>query len=297
MSGGVDSAVALLRAGRRRGRRHAPPLDRPERARHRARLLLAERRARRAARVPRARDPARHARPARGVPRGRRAAVHRRLRGRRHAEPVRALQRQLPLRRAARLRRPHRRRAARDRPLRAHRRARRPPPARARGRPAQGPELHARRASTRPRSTASGSRSASRRRTRRAPRPRPPASPPRTGPRARRRASSAATTTATSSAATALRRRPGAVVDEAGRELGTHDGFWRFTPGQRRGLGIAAAEPLYALGADAATNTVVAGPRASLARRTSRCAAACDARRAPRRGEAPLPLARAARVA
>jgi tRNA-specific 2-thiouridylase len=59
----------------------------------------------------------------------------------------------------------------------------------------------------------------------------------------------------------------GAVVDEQGRTLGTHDGFWRFTPGQRRGLGIAAAEPLYALGADAATNTVVAGPRAALARR------------------------------
>jgi tRNA-specific 2-thiouridylase len=59
---------------------------------------------------------------------------------------------------------------------------------------------------------------------------------------------------------------PGAVVDEAGRELGAHDGFWRFTPGQRRGLGIAAAEPLYAIGADPVTNTVVAGPRASLAR-------------------------------
>src|SRR4051794_5382295 len=61
--------------------------------------------------------------------------------------------------------------------------------------------------------------------------------------------------------------RTGAVVDESGRELGTHDGFWRFTPGQRRGLGVAAAEPLYAVAADAATNTVVAGPRASLARR------------------------------
>ena len=58
----------------------------------------------------------------------------------------------------------------------------------------------------------------------------------------------------------------GAVVDEAGTELGSHDGFWRFTPGQRRGLGIAAAVPLYTIGADAATNTVVAGPRASLAR-------------------------------
>src|SRR5437762_11867862 len=59
----------------------------------------------------------------------------------------------------------------------------------------------------------------------------------------------------------------GPVVDEKGRELGRHDGFWRFTPGQRRGLGVAAGEPLYAVGADAATNTVVAGPRASLARR------------------------------
>src|SRR5436305_5675716 len=39
----------------------------------------------------------------------------------------------------------------------------------------------------------------------------------------------------------------GAIVDENGRELGSHDGFWRFTPGQRRGLGIASAEPLYAL--------------------------------------------------
>jgi tRNA-specific 2-thiouridylase len=57
----------------------------------------------------------------------------------------------------------------------------------------------------------------------------------------------------------------GAVVDEQGRELGRHAGFWRFTPGQRRGLGVAAAEPLYALRTDAATNTVVAGPRASLA--------------------------------
>ena len=61
---------------------------------------------------------------------------------------------------------------------------------------------------------------------------------------------------------------PGRIVDEAGRALGTHDGFWRFTPGQRRGLGVAAAEPLYALGSDARTNTVVVGPRGALARRT-----------------------------
>src|SRR5438105_5425828 len=44
-----------------------------------------------------------------------------------------------------------------------------------------------------------------------------------------------------------LARAEGAIVDEDGRELGRHSGHWGFTPGQRRGLGIAAAEPLYAL--------------------------------------------------
>jgi tRNA-uridine 2-sulfurtransferase len=58
----------------------------------------------------------------------------------------------------------------------------------------------------------------------------------------------------------------GRIVDEAGNELGSHSGFWRFTPGQRRGLGVAAAEPLYALEANARTNTVVVGPRSALAR-------------------------------
>jgi tRNA-uridine 2-sulfurtransferase len=57
----------------------------------------------------------------------------------------------------------------------------------------------------------------------------------------------------------------GSVVDEEGKELGRHNGFWRFTPGQRRGLGVAAGEPLYALRGDPATNTVVAGPREALA--------------------------------
>ncbi len=60
----------------------------------------------------------------------------------------------------------------------------------------------------------------------------------------------------------------GAIVDEDGSELGRHDGAWRFTPGQRKGLGIAAGEPLYALRSDASTNTVVVGPRAALATTT-----------------------------
>jgi tRNA-uridine 2-sulfurtransferase len=62
-----------------------------------------------------------------------------------------------------------------------------------------------------------------------------------------------------------LERSEGAIVDEDGHELGRHGGVWRFTPGQRRGIGVSAPEPLYALRADAATNTLVVGPRGSLA--------------------------------
>ena len=65
-----------------------------------------------------------------------------------------------------------------------------------------------------------------------------------------------------------LEAREGAIVDEAGRELGRHAGHWRFTPGQRRGLGVAAPQPLYALRSDAHTNTVVVGPLSSLGRKT-----------------------------
>jgi tRNA-uridine 2-sulfurtransferase len=65
-----------------------------------------------------------------------------------------------------------------------------------------------------------------------------------------------------------LAARSGAIVDEHGTELGRHEGAWRFTPGQRKGLGVAAGEPLYAVASDAATNTVVVGPRAALAAHT-----------------------------
>ncbi len=58
---------------------------------------------------------------------------------------------------------------------------------------------------------------------------------------------------------------PGEVVDESGRVLGRHEGYWRFTPGQRRGLGIAAARPLYVLRTDRSTNRVVVGTHDALA--------------------------------
>jgi tRNA-uridine 2-sulfurtransferase len=65
-----------------------------------------------------------------------------------------------------------------------------------------------------------------------------------------------------------LAGRAGLIVDEQGQTLGSHDGFWRFTPGQRRGLGVSTGRPTYAVGADPVTNTVVVGSREALARRT-----------------------------
>jgi tRNA-specific 2-thiouridylase len=63
-----------------------------------------------------------------------------------------------------------------------------------------------------------------------------------------------------------LEHAPGAIVDEEGAEVGHHGGYWQFTPGQRRGLGVSSQQPLYALRSDARTNTVVVGPREALAR-------------------------------
>jgi tRNA-uridine 2-sulfurtransferase len=67
---------------------------------------------------------------------------------------------------------------------------------------------------------------------------------------------------------------PGPIVDADGSLLGTHDGVWRFTVGQRRGLGLADAPPAIAgerptrrfvLDVDAANATVVVGARELLA--------------------------------
>lgn len=60
----------------------------------------------------------------------------------------------------------------------------------------------------------------------------------------------------------------GAILDTSGRHLGRHDGVHRFTVGQRKGLGLASAIPLYVVGLDAATNAVTVGPRAALDRTT-----------------------------
>jgi tRNA-specific 2-thiouridylase len=62
-----------------------------------------------------------------------------------------------------------------------------------------------------------------------------------------------------------LGRRPGQVVDTAGRVLGGHQGAYRYTVGQRRGLGVVAATPRYVLRVEPAAARVVVGERAELA--------------------------------
>ena len=53
----------------------------------------------------------------------------------------------------------------------------------------------------------------------------------------------------------------GDIVLSDGTVLGKHRGLWNYTPGQRRGLGIAYPEPLYVLSLDGERNRVVVGTK------------------------------------
>ena len=57
----------------------------------------------------------------------------------------------------------------------------------------------------------------------------------------------------------------GDIVDRQGRVLGRHHGIAHFTVGQRKGLGIAAQEPLYVLALEPERGRVIVGPRNALA--------------------------------
>ena len=65
---------------------------------------------------------------------------------------------------------------------------------------------------------------------------------------------------------TGAREAEGVFVDAAGHELGRHGGVHRFTVGQRKGLGLSAAAPLYVLALDADGQRVTVGPKAALER-------------------------------
>lgn len=58
----------------------------------------------------------------------------------------------------------------------------------------------------------------------------------------------------------------GEIVDIAGRPMGRHEGTHHFTVGQRRGLGIAAGEPLYVIATKPAAKQVIVGRSEDLMR-------------------------------
>ena len=57
---------------------------------------------------------------------------------------------------------------------------------------------------------------------------------------------------------------PGQIVTRDGKSLGEHDGLANYTIGQRKGLGVASPIPLYVLGKNAITNTLVVGTQDEL---------------------------------
>lgn len=58
--------------------------------------------------------------------------------------------------------------------------------------------------------------------------------------------------------------KTGNIIDSSGKILGKHIGIYRYTIGQRRGMGIAAAEPLYVTSIDSSRNQITAGPKKEL---------------------------------
>ena len=61
-----------------------------------------------------------------------------------------------------------------------------------------------------------------------------------------------------------LEEREGEIVDRSGNVLGRHGGHHNFTVGQRRGIGLAAPEPLYVVATEPGSNRVVVGPERDL---------------------------------
>lgn len=57
--------------------------------------------------------------------------------------------------------------------------------------------------------------------------------------------------------------QPGPILDQEGREIGQHQGLPQYTVGQRKGLGLAAPQPLFVTDIDTARNALVVGPAAA----------------------------------
>jgi tRNA-specific 2-thiouridylase len=61
--------------------------------------------------------------------------------------------------------------------------------------------------------------------------------------------------------------QPGPILNTAGERLGEHRGLAFYTIGQRKGLGLSAPQPMYVLGIDSTTNSLIVGQAEELGRR------------------------------
>jgi len=61
-----------------------------------------------------------------------------------------------------------------------------------------------------------------------------------------------------------VKEKAGEIVTAGGKVLGSHKGFWNYTIGQRKGLGVAFTEPLYVVALDKDENKVIVGTRDDL---------------------------------
>lgn len=64
------------------------------------------------------------------------------------------------------------------------------------------------------------------------------------------------------------KEEPGEIVDLQGTVLGTHRGIWKYTVGQRRGLGISSSVPLYVTEIDPDRNRIIVAPRKESTRKS-----------------------------
>lgn len=61
-----------------------------------------------------------------------------------------------------------------------------------------------------------------------------------------------------------MARDEGPILDASGRQIGRHNGLFRYTIGQRRGLGVSMPEPVYVIDIDPEANAITVAPASEL---------------------------------
>ena len=61
-----------------------------------------------------------------------------------------------------------------------------------------------------------------------------------------------------------IKPKKGNIVDINGKRLGTHNGLYNYTIGQRKGLGISHSKPLFVIGFNSEKNEVIVGEQDKL---------------------------------